>query len=70
MTLNLACFERTLRTTTARQCTVMRREDDGRTPLREVIALMRLTPSKEGATPAKAAQGRKPAKAIEPCKLP
>jgi len=49
---------------------VMRRDDDGRTPLREVIALMRLTPSQGGVTPARSTTGKKPVKAIEPCKLP
>ena len=49
---------------------VMRRDDDGRTPLREVIAVMRLAPLQGGAPPAKATSGKKPVKAIEPCKLP
>jgi hypothetical protein len=49
---------------------VMRSDDDGRTPLREIIALMRDSRSQDATTPAGPSKGRKTAKPIEPCKVP
>lgn len=49
---------------------VMRRDDNGRTPVREVIRTMRLSPLLGDAPSAAPAKGAKPAPAIEPCKVP
>lgn len=49
---------------------VMRRADDGRTPMREVIALMREVGSPAAAAPGRASRGKQPVKLIEPCKVP
>lgn len=49
---------------------VMRRDDNGRTPMREVMALMREVPAPPGAAAARPATDKKSVKLIEPCKLP
>lgn len=49
---------------------VMRRDDNGRTPLREVMAQMSDALMPLAPTPGKASGGKKPAKPIEPCKVP
>lgn len=49
---------------------VMRRDDNGRTPLREVIRAMRLSLLPGGATSSEPAKGTKPVKAVEPCNVP
>jgi len=48
---------------------VMRREDDGRTPLREVIALMRGAQAPDP-TPAKPSKAKAKPKMLAPCKVP
>ncbi len=49
---------------------VMRRDDDGRTPLREVIALMRNAGAPGAAAPGKPPTGKAPARRTEPLTLP
>ena len=48
---------------------VMRRDDNGRTPLREVIALMRGATANDG-TPAKPQKAKSKPKMLAPCKVP